>query len=80
MKPSTRWRRLLRSGGTRTIEDKYISRPIPLGHDFPVHPRHFHRLLLPQGFDAPIAATVLSVVLQAIYKRARQDSNLRPAD
>jgi hypothetical protein len=50
------------------------------GHDFSVHPGLILHLLLPQGFGASIVGSVFSAVLQELQKRARQDSNLRPAD
>jgi hypothetical protein len=55
-----------------------------LGHDLSIHPGSnfspIAALLLPQGFSASIAVSDFSAVLQDFYWRARQDSNLRPAD
>ena len=62
------------------FEEKIVSRPILLGHNFSVHPKRILRLLLPQGLAVPIAVSELFAVLQEIRERARQDSNLRPAD
>jgi hypothetical protein len=50
------------------------------GHNFALHSRRNVRLLLPQDLVVPIAASAFNVVLQVFHERARQDSNLRPAD
>jgi hypothetical protein len=64
----------------RILFNRIRYHPILLGHNFCVHPKRIFRLLLPQGLAVPIAVSELFAVLQEIRERARQDSNLRPAD
>ena len=47
MKRLALWRWRLRSGSSKALEEKNVSCPILLGHNFPVHPRRIFRLLLP---------------------------------
>ena len=47
---------------------------------FPYIRGEFFRLLLPRGREPVISVLSIFCILQVIYQRARQDSNLRPAD